>query len=704
MSEHNKFADTFRQEAEELLAAVEESVLDMEQNPEDQDAINRLFRAMHTIKGSGSMFGFEAVASFTHHVETALDLVRNGAAPVSQELIDLILASRDQIKAMLDGQDVDPDRNQQIVAALEALVSGTSPDAPAAAPTQAAQPASRSVRMNKKQLASWRIRFAPEASIFASGTDPVLLLDELSELGECHYTAYTDRIPDLGQLDPEACYMYWDIILTSDNPKEAIQDVFIFVQGNSEIRIEQISTPTIAHTIEDNELPRLGEILVARGDASESDIEEALNQHSKLGEILVNKGKITPDKIQSALQEQNLVRQQKQTESTGYVKVSSDKLDHLINLVGELVITQAQLTEISENSDQPELAKPVEEVERLTAELRDSVLNIRMMPIGSTFNRFRRLVRDLSKELGKEIELTTEGAETELDKTVIERLGDPLVHLIRNSIDHGIESPDTRRQAGKNPAGTIRLIAAHRGANVVISIKDDGKGLDRQKLLSRAIEKGLIAPDAELTRKETFNLIFMPGFSTAEAVTSVSGRGVGMDVVKREIEALRGAIDIESEPGQGTTITLSLPLTLAIIDGLLVEVGPDRYVVPVSMIEECVEMSSQYRALNGERNLMRVRGELVPYIRLREVFQVWSKPSEVEETVIVNFNDSRLGLVVDHIIGDHQTVIKSLGKIYQDVEGVSAATIMGDGSVALILDVAGLVRCAEQEERALVTR
>ena len=364
--------------------------------------------------------------------------------------------------------------------------------------------------------------------------------------------------------------------------------------------------------------------------------------------------------------------------------------------------TQAQLTQIGAGIDNGDLAGPVEEVERLTGELRDSVLNIRMTPIGGTFNKFRRLVRDLSGELGKEIDLITEGGETELDKTVIEQMNDPLVHLIRNSIDHGVESPEIRAEAGKPAKGIIHLSAHHKGTNVAIVIKDDGKGLNKQAIRAKAIEKGLIHPETDYSDKEIFAQILMPGFSTAEKVTSVSGRGVGMDVVKRQIEALRGSIEIASKPGAGTTIELTLPLTLAIIDGLLVDVGGDRFVVPVAAVEECLEMRAECFAMDKGRNVIQVRGELVPYIRLREVFNIYGNEPAVEETVIVHINDTRIGIVVDHVIGDYQTVIKPLGKIYQDAEGVSGATIMGDGSVALIIDIAGIIRCAEKEEQNLV--
>jgi len=336
-------------------------------------------------------------------------------------------------------------------------------------------------------------------------------------------------------------------------------------------------------------------------------------------------------------------------------------------------------------------------VERLTGELRDSALNIRMLPIGSTFSKFKRLVRDLSSELGKEIELTTDGAETELDKTVIEKLNDPLVHLIRNSLDHGIEQPEARVAAGKTRHGTVHLAAVHSGDSVLITIQDDGAGLDKEAIRSKAIERGVIAAQAELTDKELFNLIFAPGFSTAKKISSISGRGVGMDVVKRAIEALRGTIDITSVHGEGTRITVRIPLTLAIIESLLVRIGPDFFMMPLSLVDECVELTRQDVARSNGRHLANVRDHLVPYIPLRERFLIRGDCPDIEQIVITEVNGSRIGFVVDQVIGEHQTVIKSLGRAYKNVEGISGATILGDGSVALILDVPQLVQSVEAE-------
>jgi len=696
MSESSEYADTYRQEAEELLAVIEETILEVEENPENDTAINRLFRAMHTIKGSGAMFGFDDIAAFVHHVETVLDRVRENIIPVTKELIDLILASADQIKVMLDVADgrsaVDIEQTGKIIAGLESLL----PDAINADVVSSTSVVDtlHSAGNDDGGKVSYRIRFRPYPDIFASGMDPALLLDELRGLGECTVVAQTEDIPALDDLNAEHCHFFWDVILTTDKGIDTIKDIFIFVDDESEVRIDEIASEADVEEIH----KRLGEILVERGDVTADMINEALGTQKQIGELLIESGVVTQGRVESALTEQQVIKRQKSAARAASVRVPADRLDNLINLVGELVITQARLSQVSAGIDRVELAGPVEEVERLSGDLRDCVLDIRMLPIGTTFSKFKRLVRDLSAELGKDIALVTEGAETELDKTVIERLDDPLVHLIRNSIDHGIESPEERRAANKSKSGTIRLSAAHKGANVVITVEDDGKGLDAEAIKSGAVEKGLIEQDAEMSESEIFDLIFAPGFSTSDRVTSVSGRGVGMDVVKRKIDALRGSIEISSEKAKGTTITLALPLTLAIIEGLLVETGKDPFVLPLSLVEECVELTKTDIANSHGRHMIPVRGELIPYVRLSEMFAMSGDKPFIEHIVIVHNDDHRIGIVVDKVIGEHQTVIKSLGKMYKDVEGISGATIMGDGRVALIVDVPKVIRCAEREE------
>ncbi len=696
---NDQHSQTYREEAYELLAELETSLLELEENPGDMEIIGRVFRAMHTIKGSGAMFGFDDIAAFTHEVETVFDMVRNGEINVSKELIDLTLASRDQIKSLLDASagdaQVDSARGEKIIAGLRKLLP-TSPES-AAGPAAAADAAKKGGE--EGNLVTYRIRFRPDSHIFMNGTNPLPLLNELRDLGSCRVVAQLNELPALAEMDAESCYIHWDVILTTSQGKNAIKDVFIFVEDDCELKIEVIDDHQLADS---GDYKKLGEIMVERGDITYEDMMRALAEQKRFGEILVAKGISTTEKIQSALVEQQHVKEVRQSqqsqEAASSIRVPAEKLDILVNLVGELVTVQARLSQTAVGRRDPLLVNIAEEVERLTAELRDNALNIRMLPIGTTFSKFKRLVRDLSTELGKDIEMTTDGAETELDKTVIEKLSDPLVHLIRNSIDHGIESPDLRAAAGKPRRGTVHLAAVHSGDSVLITIRDDGAGLDKEAIRAKAVERGLISASAELPDKEIFAQIFAPGFSTAKKVTSVSGRGVGMDVVKRAIDNLRGTIELASRPGAGTTITVKIPLTLAIIESLLVKIGDDCFVLPLSLVHECVELTSADVAKAHGRHLANVRGHLVPYVPLRQRFNISGATPDIEQIVITQVDGNRVGFVVDHVIGEHQTVIKSLGRAYRNVDGLSGATILGDGSVALILDIPQLVHGVEQEQ------
>lgn len=680
--------DAYKQEAQELLAELEACLLDLEEAPQDQDLVGRVFRAMHTIKGSGAMYGFDDIASFTHQVETALDRVREGMIPVDKPLIDLTLAACDQIRLMLEGETASDAECARITQAFQACI-GVSHEY-----DSASDGVSDPLEERAGEGGLYRIRFQPHPGLFASGTNPLLLLDELRGLGICRVVAQKGDLPGLRELEAEECRLWWDIILGTDQGRQAIQDVFIFVEDECALQIELLSRDEDWE--EGAPAKRLGEILMERGDVSAEDLKAVLAEQRRLGEMLVDSKRVHPDAVASALAEQREMQEagkrRDEAAKASSIRVAAEKLDTLVDLVGELVTVQASLSQKSQLQEDSELIRIAEEVERLTGELRDNTMSIRMVPIGSTFSKFKRLVRDLSSELGKEITMTTEGGDTELDKTVIERLHDPLVHIIRNSIDHGIEDPGRREAAGKPRQGTVRLSAVHSGAYVLIRISDDGKGLDAEAIRVRALEKGWIDPEAEPSREELFSLIFTPGFSTASQVTDVSGRGVGMDVVKRSIETLRGSIEVQSEPGKGTTITLKLPLTLAIIDGLLTEVGEGHFVLPLSVVEECVELKREdaERAQGG--HFTHVRGEIVPYIPLRSLFSVESTPPEIEQIVIAEVEGSRVGFVVDQVIGQHQTVIKNLGKVYRDSREFSGATILADGTVALILDTHKLVK------------
>lgn len=647
----DKYKQAFQEEARELLVELESALLELDQKPDDREIVGRAFRALHTIKGSGAMFGFDDIAGFAHNLETAFDRLRDGRLAATAELINLTLAAGDQIKTMLDESAgrgaVDQARSAGILAELRQLtgVEDSQRETEPAAPAQQRVPGSQPVR-------DWRIHFRPAPNILLNGTNPLLLLGELRELGQLRITVDTAAIPALGQIEAEHCYLAWDMLLNTTAAPEAIRDVFIFVEDESELTIE----------LAVDQVPKAKEQVAAPAPQSVRD-----------GRVPAGRGTSGPGTASS-------------------IRVSTERLDQLVNLVGELVTLQARLSDVAARLDDPDVLEISEAVDRLTAALRENSMSIRMLPLKTTFERSRRLVHDLGMELHKDVELTIEGADTELDKTVIDQLNDPLVHIIRNSMDHGIETPEARRAAGKPPTGTIHLSARHSGANVLIRISDDGRGLDVERVRARAIEQGLIDGAARLSETEIFSFILAPGFSTAREVTSVSGRGVGMDVVRRSVEGLRGSIDIASKPGAGLTVTLRLPLTLAIIDGLLVRVGQAHFVLPLANSLECVELSGQDILESNGKHLANVRGDLVPYIRLSEYFQMETARPDTEQIMVVETEHGHYGFVVDEVLGDHQTVIKNLGRLYRNVQVVSGATILGDGTVALILDPHRLVQ------------
>ena len=646
-------AETFRQEAQELLETLEQALLDLEHAPGDMALIDSAFRALHTLKGSGAMFGFSALAGFTHHVETAFDRVRKNEVAATPALIAVVLGARDRMRLLIENPDAaDPREGEAILAALRRALEDPQPEAEPAPLTGT----------------TWHIRFRLAENAMVMGTNPLLLLDELRGLGSATVTALTDAIPPLEALVPANCHLGWDVRLTTSKPRAAIDDVFMFVVDDMELHIAPLKTAEPVADI-----------------APEADPEpESVAADLVVKPVEAAKAQVT-----------------KVARTTDSIRVPAERLDDLMDRVGELMIAQSRLSQVAANSNDTQVKSVAEEIERLAIELRDTTMGVRTMPIGSLFGRFRRLVHDLSQQLSKKIQLTTIGEETELDKTMIERLNDPLIHLIRNSVDHGLEAPEIRLAAGKPEHGQITLSARHVGAEVLVSIRDDGKGLDRARIQARGEEQGLLTPGVKLSDSELFQIIFQAGFSTAKEVTSLSGRGVGMDVVKRTIEELRGKIDITSTPGHGTELTLRLPLTLAIIDGLLVRIGNGRYVLPLSAVEECVELSAEDDARSQGRNFLNLRGDLVPYLRLRELFRTTAPPDSYQKVVIVSAGDNRVGLVVDQVIGNHQTVIKSLSKLQADVRTFSGATILGDGTVALILDIMHLVDLGQAHEDRL---
>jgi two-component system chemotaxis sensor kinase CheA len=640
------FKQSFREEAREILVDLESALLELNENHGDSELVSRVFRGLHTIKGSGAMFGFEELAAFTHNLETAFDAVRNGRVEITGELVDLTLGALDQIKAMLDGKDGAAPLEaaaRELILAKARQLSGI---AEGATPEPKSLGVQLPVRSEMKPVCDWRVQFTPGPDFLLNGSNPLLLIQELRQLGGLSVRANLAAIPPLAELNPDRCYVTWEMVLSGSDGADAIRDVFIFVEDSCELKIEPLSD-------------------VAEPLDSAVDHVDAQNERPVGAGMRQADGKCV---------------------GATSLRVPAAKLDQFVDLVGELVTVQARLSELAARRDDSEVTEVAEEIERLTSSLRENSMNIRMMPIRATFEKFRRLVHDLARDLGKAVELTIDGAETELDKTVIEQLGDPLLHLIRNSMDHGIETPELRSSRGKRATAIIHLSARHAGGSVLIEVSDDGGGIDADAVRARAVEKGLIAADAQLTANEVSALIFEPGFSTARQVTDVSGRGVGMDVVRRRVESLRGTIELSSEQGKGTSVTLRLPLTLAIIDGLLVRVGPSSFVLPLANTLECIELSRQDIEQANGNHVVLVREEIIPYIRLREYFSILGQPPELEQIMVVETDGGRYGFVVDEVLGDCQTVIKSLSRFYRNVQVISGATILGNGSVALILD------------------
>ena len=669
--------DIFRQEAAELLDSLETVLLDLGQTPQDRDLIDAAFRALHTIKGSGAMFGFDKVAAFTHDFETAFDLIRKGKIDANHDIVTVSLSARDYIRTLIEDPDsTDPIIGEAIVEELQRLIGGGS----SAARTIVTADAADEPAPVAPVQAGWQIEIAFEPDILRNGTNPLVLLDDLRALGPCIVEADCDKVPELGALDPESCLIGWSVTLHSACSKDEIEDVFMFVRDEMKLVISALEEPA----------PSLYPAL----DMSMPDVEPAPVVDVPPAPRAVAEPPAAAAPAASPAQDKAELNR-RADDKTSTVRVQAERLDELMDRVGELVIAQARLSQIAHSGTDLAIKAIAEEIERLASGLRDSTMGVRMVPMGSLFGRFRRLVHDLSRDLGKPVDFVTIGEDTEMDKTMIERLADPLVHLIRNAIDHGIESAEARSGTNKSPTGRIELAARYVGAQVLVTVQDDGAGLDTARIRAKAEENGLIQPGASLSEHEVHQFLFHPGFSTAKTISALSGRGVGMDVVKRTIEAMRGTIDLTTIPGHGSSVTLRLPLTLAIIDGLLIRVGEGRYIIPLSAVEECIELTAEAEARAKGRSFLSVRGELVPFLRLRDVFDAEGQPDPHQKVIVSSIGDTRVGLVVDQIIGSHQTVIKSLSKLHSDVTMFSGATILGDGSAALIMDVAQLVTLSQ---------
>ncbi len=648
-----RFHATFFEESREGLDAMEAGLLALESGQQDPEIINSVFRAAHSIKGGAGTFGFDAIAALTHVLETLLDELRAGKRALEPAAVDAMLSSVDVLRALLreaeHGQPADPQAVAAVKARLEAVLSGTA--------ASTAAPAAAKVDDTPE---AWQIGFVPAPSLFMSGNDPLRIIRELEHLGSLQVAARLERLPGFDALDPLEAHLAWDLGLVGKVPRSKIEDTFAWVVDDCELDIRPAAPPSLATSAPAAAAPTAAAVAPAAAAPAAGAAAPAAAHEAETS-----------------------------------IRVAVEKVDALINLVGELVITQAMLKQVSHALDPvhaEQLFAGLDLLERNTRDLQEAVIGVRMLPVDAVFRRFPRLVRDLSSRLGKQVRLRTVGEGTELDKGLIEKIADPLVHLVRNSIDHGLEMPDVRKGAGKDETGTITLAASHQGGHIVIEVSDDGRGLNREKILAKAQERGLSVPENP-TDSQVWDLIFQPGFSTADAVTDLSGRGVGMDVVRRNIQALGGEVQIESSLGAGTRTLIRLPLTLAILDGMTVSVAGETLILPLAYVLEALQPQAEdVRTMAGEGRVLRVRGEYLPILSLSEYYGYGHRASDDSLVVVVEGDGQKIALEVDELVGQQQVVVKNIENNYRRISGVSGATILGDGRVALIVDIGGLVR------------
>jgi len=699
----SQFQETFFVESAEHVETMEAGLLELEERADDLDLLNRIFRAAHSIKGNSGMFGFTTIGGLTHKMENVLDHLRNSEMAASKPIVDLLLRALDALKGLLDAAQSNETVDEQQVKAIEQELAECKPGHESVPPVGDPSISSdNSAQESTAVLRSLSIEWAPFAELFQRGLDPSQIIRDLEELGEIRdLRVKTEHLPHLTMMDPEVCYLSWKLRLETAKPLSDVEAVFDFVRDGSDLTIVEtasdFSITTDGRVAQEHK--RLGDILVEEGALTPAQLDQELSKQKRIGEILVEDQVVAPQQVAQALEKQQEIGKStrvKKVEAAS-IRVDTEKIDKLINLVGELVITQSMITDLGEKFtmvELPILQERVIELERNTRELQERVMSIRMLPIGNAFQRFPRLIRDLATKSGKRIQLVLAGEETELDKTVIEAIGDPLTHLVRNSADHGLEEPEERIASGKPEQGLIRLNAYQEGGSVCITVEDDGRGLNRKKILAKAMSNGVVPEGVSLTDDQVAQLIFQPGFSTAEKITDVSGRGVGMDVVKRNIEGLGGTVTVQTQEGVGTRFLLKLPLTLAIMEGMTVRVGSELYIIPLLSVTETIQPKrSELQRVVGKGEVVGLRGDWLSMERLYEVFG--STPNETDPcqalVVVLEFEQERIAVMVDELVGQQQVVIKSLEQNYQKVDGISGATILGDGHVALIVDVAGLV-------------
>jgi len=707
---------TFFAEADELLTSMESALLRMDEGEKSNDIINEVFRAAHTIKGSAGLFGLDEIVAFTHKVENVLDLARDDKIEVTSDLLSILLPCRDHIANLVDNAMHGTETDANSIAKGDALINSLSPWL--ASPKQSSPAQSdvtqefHNAAVSEKDLWHISVRLGPD--LLRNGMDPLSIIRFLGTMGRItHITTLTDNLPEANTFDPEQLYLGFEIGFESATTQSEIENAFMFVRDESEIHIIPPRSNTSAYIDLIKALPenthRLGEILIKSHVISRQDLEQALATQKAqavaqvavplLGQIFIEEQDVAPELVTAALDKQKKNQERRSAPENRFIRVEADRLDKLINLIGELVVNRQRVDLLASKLGNVNLIEAITSMGNFTEQIRDAALTLRMVPMAETFQKFKRVVRDTAKELGKEIELEIEGAETELDRSMVEKLNDPLMHIVRNAMDHGIESVSVRQASGKPNAGTISLKARHDAGNIVIDISDDGGGLDVERIRKKAIANGVVDEGVHLSQSELFQLIFHPGLSTAEKVTNISGRGVGMDVVKRNISELQGSIEIDSELGIGTQFTIRLPLTLAIIDGFHVAAGDIDFIVPQNAILECVDLSSLSQ-VQGQ-DCVNLRGEQIPYIRLQKLFSLQPIDSTREKLVVVQFGEKRAGIVVDILHGEIQTVVKPMGPIFKALKGIGGSSLLGTGAVALILDVQQLIGFAINKEHSI---
>jgi len=706
---------TFFAEADELLTAMESALLRMDEGEKSHDIINEVFRAAHTIKGSAGLFGLDDIVAFTHKVENVLDLARDRKIEVTSNLLSILLPCRDHIARLVDNAMQEKAADAECIAKGSALISSLSPwlgtPKSPALPQEIVREDLHNAVIAEKDFWHISVRLGPD--LLRNGMDPLSIIRFLGTMGTItHITTLTDHLPELNEFDPEQLYLGFEISLESSAPQNDIENAFMFVRDDSEIHIIPPRSNISAYIDLIKSLPedthRLGEILIKSHVITPHELETALATQKAqavthapiplLGQIFIQDQDVAPELVTAALDKQKKNQERRTIPENRFIRVDADRLDKLINLIGELVVNRQRVDLLASKLGNANLIEAINSMGNFTEQIRDAALTLRMVPMADTFQKFKRVVRDTAKELGKEIELDIEGADTELDRSMVEKLNDPLMHIVRNAMDHGIESVAVRQSRDKPSAGTISLKARHDAGSIVIDISDDGGGLDLERIRKKAVTNGIIEDGMPLSRHELYQLIFHPGLSTAERVTNLSGRGVGMDVVKRNISELQGSIEIDSEVGVGTQFTIRLPLTLAIIDGFHVGAGNIDFIVPQNTILECVDLGSLAH-VQGQ-SCVNLRGEQIPYIRLQKLFSLPELEDSREKLVVVQFGDKRAGIVVDVLHGEIQTVVKPMGPIFQALKGIGGSSLLGTGAVALILDVQQLIGFAINKEHA----